>query len=184
MSSALFWATNRRAFSLQQASAGLSWDVSSVTEMIVSASISLAAWHFGQDTVCVASELERVSAMTLMEIPHGQRQNVTLLAMIASSSYFRRDCTPASRQTEVNSALIVIASSYSRESYCRTNHIQGRAHSSTPSETSRTSLQQYRHMPGLCPVSSQHQTLRQPQIRQRNKSSPNSLTGCLLMARR
>src|SRR5262245_29684446 len=88
MSSALFWATNRRSFSLQQASAGLSWDVSSVTEMIVSASIALAVWHFGHDTVCVAGGFEPVSAMTLMEIPHGQRQNVTILAMIASSSLF------------------------------------------------------------------------------------------------
>src|SRR5262245_27477862 len=86
MSSPLFWATNRCSFSLQQASAGLSWDVSSVTEMIVSASIALAVWHFGHDTVCVAGGLEPVSAMTLMEIQHGQRQNVTILAMIASSS--------------------------------------------------------------------------------------------------
>jgi len=50
--------------------------------------------------------------MTLMEIPHGQRQNVTLLAMIASSSLFWGGIVrPRLGKTEVNSAFIVIAGS-------------------------------------------------------------------------
>src|SRR5262249_28216001 len=48
------------------------------------------------------------------------------------------------------SGTLLIVLSCSSESYCRTTHIHGRAHSSTPSGTSRTSLRQPPNMLRAC----------------------------------
>ena len=61
--------------------AGLAAEVSSVTEMILSAPILRAWWHLGQAAICVAGKLESASATTFTGVPHLQRHNTRILAM-------------------------------------------------------------------------------------------------------
>src|SRR4030095_6149432 len=86
MSSSLFWATNRRSFSLQGTAYGLRSNVSSITEMILSACTACGARHFGHDAICSADGLEPASATTFARVPHLQRHNATILVMTASSA--------------------------------------------------------------------------------------------------
>ena len=74
--------TNRRSFYSQRTRAGLKSDVSTVIEMILSAYIWHGSRHVGHDAACVADEAESASATTFTRVPHLQRHNATILAMI------------------------------------------------------------------------------------------------------
>ena len=77
--------TNRRSFYSQRTGAGLKSDVSTVIEMILSAYIGHGSRHVGHDAACVADEAESASATTFTRVPHVQRHNATILAMITST---------------------------------------------------------------------------------------------------
>src|SRR5215470_16132669 len=101
MSNALLFATNRRSFSPQGARAGLRSDVSSVTEIILSAWTGCGSPHFGHRAVVVADAgLKSLSATTFKRMPHLQSQHTTMLAILVSnaSDRPRRELYPPKRK--------------------------------------------------------------------------------------
>jgi hypothetical protein len=88
MSNALFWATNSRFFFLHGTAAELPSDASSITEMILLASMSCGSQHFGHNATCLLGELESSSATTFTRVPHLQRQNANNILAITAPSFW------------------------------------------------------------------------------------------------
>src|SRR5262245_32860645 len=90
MLNALFWATIRRSFSAHGTAAGLPSDMSSVTEMILSAYTGWRWLQLGHDAIFVSgAAMESASAITFTRMPHLQRQDATI-STINSLQCFRQ----------------------------------------------------------------------------------------------